>query len=77
MRRTVLDSAYRLFPILSSLTVITVIALPQSVRSQSLVLGGVWAHVSGYSGTNGFNVGADWWFTKRVTLAADYDETPR
>jgi opacity protein-like surface antigen len=45
-----------------------------SARGQGLELGGGWAYASGYSGTNGFDVGAAWWFTKRVTIAGNYDQ---
>jgi Domain of unknown function (DUF4440)/Outer membrane protein beta-barrel domain len=51
------------------------VAMPQTLRAQGLELGGGWSHVTGDNGTDGFNVGAAWWFTKRVTLAADYDST--
>lgn len=73
--RMALANTNRLFPILLFLTVIEVAVLPQSARSQGLELGGGWAHVSGNSGTDGFNVGTAWWFTNRMTLAADYDDT--
>jgi len=61
------------FPILLVLTVMTMMTLPQSAKSQALELGGGWAHVTGDSGTDGFNVRAAWWFTDKVSLAADYD----
>lgn len=51
------------------------VAMPQTLQAQGLELGGGWSHVTGDNGTDGFNVGAAWWFTKRVTLAADYDST--
>ncbi len=51
------------------------VAMPQTLRAQGLELGGGWSHVTGDNGTDGFNVGAAWWFTKRVTLVADYDST--
>jgi opacity protein-like surface antigen len=38
-------------------------------------LNGGYAYNSGNFGTNGFNVGAAWWFTNRVTMAANYDAT--
>jgi opacity protein-like surface antigen len=55
------------------LAVLAALSLPQSARAQGLELGGGWAHATGDDGTDGFNVGVAWWFTKRVTLAADYD----
>jgi long-subunit fatty acid transport protein len=49
--------------------------LPRAAQGQGLELNGGWAHVTSDFGTDGFNVGAAWWFTKRVTMAADYDST--
>jgi opacity protein-like surface antigen len=57
------------------LTLLTAFTLPQAARAQGLELGGGWSHVTGDFGTDGYNVGAAWWFTKRVTMAADYDST--
>jgi hypothetical protein len=51
------------------------LALPQAVQGQGSELDGGWSHVTGDNGTDGFHVGAAWWFTKRVTMAADYDST--
>jgi opacity protein-like surface antigen len=61
--------------ILLLLTFLMALALPQTAKGQGLELGGGWSHVTGDNGTDGFNVGAAWWFTKRVTMAADYDST--
>src|SRR6478609_3754388 len=68
-----------LFPLVSKLcsisillTLLAALTLPQAARGQGLEVGGGWSHVTGDSGTDGFNVGAAWWFTKRVTIAADY-----
>lgn len=59
---------------LSLFLLILLVAIPSKTASaQGLELHGGWAHVTGDFGTDGFNVGAAWWFTKRVTLAADYD----
>jgi ketosteroid isomerase-like protein/opacity protein-like surface antigen len=55
------------------LTLLAAFTLPQTARGQGLEVGGGWSHVTGDFGTDGFNVGAGWWFTKKVTLAADYD----
>jgi len=55
------------------LMLLTVLALPNNVSGQGLELHGGYVHVTQNFGTNGFNVGAAWWFTKRVTIAADYD----
>jgi hypothetical protein len=61
--------------ILLLLTFLMAVALPQTAQGQGLELGGGWSHVTGDGGTDGFNLGAAWWFTKRVTMAADYDST--
>jgi opacity protein-like surface antigen len=45
----------------------------QNASAQNLEFNGGYAHISGNQGLNGFNVGAAWWFTPRVSLAADYD----
>jgi len=49
--------------------------LPKTASGQGLEVGGGWAHNTGDFGTDGFNVGAAWWFTKRVTIAGDYDSS--
>jgi len=62
----------------SNLILLTLLAasmLPETARGQGLEVGGGWSHVTGDFGTDGFNVGGAWWFTKRVTMAADYDST--
>jgi hypothetical protein len=46
-----------------------------TARGQGLEVGGGWSHVTGDFGTDGFNVGAAWWFTNRVTIAGDYDSS--
>ena len=48
---------------------------PQTVMGQGLEVSGGWAHLGGDFGTDGFNVGAAWWFTKRVTAAVDYENS--
>jgi long-subunit fatty acid transport protein len=60
--------------ILFLLTVVVVmLAFPETSRAQGLEINGGWSHVTGDFGTNGFEVGAAWWFTHRVTMAANYD----
>jgi len=54
---------------------LTALMLPQTACGQGLELGGGWSHVTGDFGTDGFNVGGAWWFSRNVTLAADYDST--
>jgi len=44
----------------------------QIAHGQGLEVGGGWTYVTG-DGGNGFGVDGAWWFTKRVTLAANYD----
>jgi opacity protein-like surface antigen len=71
-----------LFPLVSGLCsllflliALGVFTLPPAARGQGLEVGGGYSHVTGDFGTDGFNAGAAWWFTKRVTMAADYDST--
>jgi hypothetical protein len=73
--RTLLLLVSKLCSILILLTLLAAFMLPQTARGQGLEVGGGWSHVTGDFGTDGFNVGAAWWFTKRVTMAADYDST--
>ena len=54
---------------------LTILMLPHTTCGQGLELNGGWAHVTGNFGTDGFNVGAAWFFTPKVSLAADYDDT--
>lgn len=54
------------------LTFVAALVLPQTAHTQGLAVGDGWAHATGDFGTDGFNVGAAWWFTKQVTIAADY-----
>src|ERR1700680_707343 len=46
---------------------------PGNASAQKLELDGGYTHSSGDFGLNCFNVGAAWWFTPKVTIAADYD----
>ncbi len=57
------------------IAVMAMIFLPQSISAQDLELSGGYAHVTQNFGTNGFDVGAAWWFTPKITLAANYDGT--
>src|SRR5215472_13998860 len=54
---------------------LTILMLPHTTCGQGLELNGGYAYNSGNFGTNGFNVGAAWWFTKNVTMAANYDSS--
>jgi opacity protein-like surface antigen len=40
-----------------------------------LEVGGGWAHVTSNFGVDGFNAGADYWFTPRVSGVFSYDDT--
>jgi opacity protein-like surface antigen len=51
------------------------LALPAGVSAQGLELAGGYAHITGNNGTDGFNVGAGWYFTNHIQVAADYDST--
>jgi opacity protein-like surface antigen len=62
-----------LTPALALFTVL--LALPNTVHAQGLEVSGGFTHITGDFGTNGFDVGAAWWFTHRVTLAANYDSS--
>ncbi len=60
---------------LSLLVFLVTFVLPETAKGQGLELNGGWAHLTGDFGTDGFNVGAAWWFTKRVTIAVDYENS--
>lgn len=51
----------------------TLFLFAHNASAQRLELSGGYAHVSGDFGTNGFDAGAAYWFTERITLAANYD----
>jgi opacity protein-like surface antigen len=80
-RNTLNDSSHEsnpgIFRHLSlALVLFTVLlALSNTVHAQGLELSGGWTHITGDFGTNGFDVGAAWWFTHRVTLAANYESS--
>lgn len=73
--RTPLRGSCKLPSIMFLLTFVAALMLPRTAHAQGLELGGGWAHVTNDFGTDGFNVGAAWWFTKNVTIAADYDSS--
>jgi len=52
-----------------------ILLLPHSARGQGLEVSGGWAHITQESGTDGFNVGGAWWFTKQITAAVDYENS--
>ncbi len=61
--------------LLSLIAVMAMVFLPQSVSAQDLELSGGWAHITQNFGTDGFDAGAAWWFTPKIILAANYDDT--
>jgi opacity protein-like surface antigen len=44
-------------------------------RAQKLEVGGGWAHVTSNFGVDGFNAGADYWLSPRVSGVFSYDDT--
>jgi opacity protein-like surface antigen len=64
-----------LFPVTLLLVLVPIFALPPTGRSQGLQVGGGYTHVTGNFGTDGFDVRGAWYFTKRISIAADYDST--
>lgn len=50
------------------------LAFPRQVSAQGLELAGGWQYINGGNG-NGFNVGAGWFFTNHIEIAAGYDHT--
>jgi ketosteroid isomerase-like protein len=71
--RKTLSVNSKFHPSMLLLTLALSMAIPKTIRAQGLELGSGWIHSTGDGGTNGFNFGASWWFTKRVTMVADYD----
>jgi len=60
---------------LAYLLFLAILAPSPSARGQGLEVGGGYTHVTGNSGTDGFDVRGAWFFTKRVSIAADYDSS--
>ena len=48
---------------------------PSNAAAQGLELSGGWAHATGDFGLDGFGLGAAWWLSPRVSIAANYDNT--
>jgi opacity protein-like surface antigen len=59
---------FLLFTFLATLT------LSPAAHGQGLELGGGYAYTSGNFGTNGFDIDVAWWFNRRLTIAANYDD---
>lgn len=73
--RTLVPGSRRSFLLVFLLTFLVAVVQPPTANGQGLEVHGGWDHVTGDFGTDGFNVGAAWWFTKNVTLAGDYEST--
>ncbi len=56
-----------------SLLLLSVLAFSSSTSAQNVEFSGGYAHITGDQGLDGFNVGAAAWFTRNVSIAADYD----
>jgi hypothetical protein len=56
-----------------SCLLVSLLTLSLSASAQKVELSGGFAHISGDQGLDGFNVGASAWFSRRVSIAADYD----
>ena len=56
---------------------LSIFAVPSRAVAQGhgLEATGGWAHVTQDFGTDGFNVGAAWWFWDKVTLGGEWDNT--
>ena len=65
----------KLAPVFLLIIVAALAMIAPTAHGQGLEVGGGWSHVTGDFGTDGFNVGGAWWFTKSVSIAADYDST--
>jgi Outer membrane protein beta-barrel domain len=48
---------------------------PRNAAAQGLEVSGGWAHATGDFGLDGFGLGAAWWFSPKVSVAANYDDT--
>ena len=48
---------------------------PRNAAAQGLEVSGGWAHATGDFGLDGFDIGAAWWFSPKVSLSANYDDT--
>ena len=64
-----------LFPVLLLLLLVAALAQLPTACGQGLQVGGGYTHVTGNFGTDGFDVRGAWYFTKRISIAGDYDST--
>jgi hypothetical protein len=48
---------------------------PCSMMAQNIEVNGGWAHNTGDCGLDGFEIGAAFWFTPKVSIAFNYDDT--
>lgn len=75
MTPTLLRGTGTLCPIALLLILLEVSILPQGTRGQGLEVNGGWAHITNDFGTDGFNIGGAWWFTRHISIAADYESS--
>ena len=73
LARTLLRCSCKLPLMLFFLTFLGAVLLPQTANGQGLEMHGGWVHVTQDSGTDGFNAGGAWWFTRSFSFAGDYD----
>jgi hypothetical protein len=71
--RLVLRTLFRCCSMFFLLATLATLMPSHAAYGQGLEVNGGWDHTSGNNGTDGFALGAAWWFTKRVTAAANYD----
>jgi hypothetical protein len=72
--RVRLGGILRLCSILFAVALLATLMPSHVAYGQGLELNTGWAHISGNNGTDGFAAGGAWWFTKRITLALNYDD---
>jgi len=73
--RVLLGGVLRLSSILIAVVLLATLMPSHVAYGQGLELNTGWAYVTGNNGTDGFAVGGAWWFTKRVTLGVNYDDS--
>jgi hypothetical protein len=58
---------------ISACLLLVLFVLSVDAPAQNVELSGGWAHISGEGGLDGYNVGVEAWFTKKASMAFDYD----
>ena len=63
--------------LLAAVVLLLILAVPSRAVAQGhgLEVSGGWAHVTQNFGTDGYNLGAAWWFSKNVTMGGEWDNT--